>query len=49
MRAPQIVGFGVTIAVVIGVDLPVDWLVIVAILAGGVATFAVSYALWLRR
>jgi len=45
MRVPQLAGFAVTIAVVAGVDLPIDWLVVVAMLCGGLATFAVSYAM----
>ena len=49
MRAPQLAGFGVTVAVVIGIDLPVGWLVFVATLCGGAATFAVAYALGFKR
>ena len=45
MRVPQLAGFAVTIAVVAMADLPIDWLVFVAILCGGLATFAVSYAM----
>jgi hypothetical protein len=48
MRAPQLAGYAATIAVVIGVDLPAAWLVLAAVLAGGFATFAVSYVLKLR-
>ena len=43
MKLSQIAGMAVTIAVVAGVDLPVDWLVPLAMLCGGVAVFAVSY------
>jgi hypothetical protein len=49
MRAPQIAGFGVTVAVVIGSDLPIDWLVLVATLSGGFAAFAVVLAMRPRR
>jgi hypothetical protein len=49
MRAPQLAGFGVTVAAVIGLDLPVGWLVFIAMLCGGAATFAVAYALGLKR
>ncbi len=45
MKAPQIAGFAVTIAVVAGIDLPIDWLIVVAMLCGGLANFAVSYAM----
>ena len=45
MQAPQLAGYAVTIAVVAGVDLPIDWLVVVAMLCGGLATFVVSYAM----
>jgi len=45
MRTPQIAGFAVTVALVAVVDLPIDWLVFVATLGGGVATLAVSYAM----
>ena len=43
MKAPQLAGFAVTIAIVAGADLPIDWLVVVAMLCGGLANFAVSY------
>lgn len=42
MATPQFIGMGVTALVVIGVDLPIDWLVPLAMLAGGVATFLVT-------
>lgn len=38
MGSPQFIGMGVTVAVVIGLDWPIDWLVPFAMLAGGVAT-----------
>lgn len=49
MQPPQIAGFATTIAVVMAVDLPIDWLIVVAMLSGGVATFAVDYLLRTRR
>lgn len=49
MQAPQLAGFAVTTAVVLGVDLPIDWLVFVATLAGGLAMFAVAHALKGKR
>jgi len=49
MQAPQLAGFAVTVAVVLGVDLPIDWLVFVATLAGGLAMFAVAHVLNSRR
>jgi hypothetical protein len=49
MQAPQIAGFATTIAVVMAVDLPLDWLIAVAMLSGGLATFAVTYFLHRRR
>jgi hypothetical protein len=49
MQAPQLAGFGVTIAVVIAADLPLAWLIPVAMLCGGLATFAVDYFLRSRR
>jgi hypothetical protein len=39
MRTPQFAGLGVTAAVVLGVDLPIDWLVLLAMTCGGLATF----------
>ena len=44
MRLPQVAGMLVTIGVVVGVDLRVDWLVPLAMLCGGFAIFVVS--LW---
>lgn len=41
MGLAQSAGMLVTIAVVIGVDLPVDWLVPLAMICGGLAIFAV--------
>jgi hypothetical protein len=35
--------------VVMAVDLPLDWLIAVAMLSGGLATFAVTYFLHRRR
>lgn len=42
MRLPQVAGMLVTIGVVVVVDMRVDWLVPVAMLAGGCATFVVT-------
>lgn len=42
MISPQFIGMGVTVAVVLGVDLPVDWLVPFAMLCGGVAIFVAT-------
>jgi ABC-type Fe3+-siderophore transport system permease subunit len=42
MLRPQFVGLGVTALVVVGVDLRIDWLMPLAVLAGGVATYAAS-------
>jgi hypothetical protein len=42
MRLPQVAGMLVTIGVVVGVDLRVDWLVPLAMLAGGCETFVVT-------
>jgi hypothetical protein len=44
MRAAQLAGYGTTIAIVIGIDLPIDWLVLAAMTGGGIAVFAVTYA-----
>ena len=44
MRLPQVAGMAVTIAVVVGVDMRVDWLVPLAMLCGGAAIYVVS--LW---
>ena len=49
MQAPQVAGFAVTVAVVMAIDLPLDWLVVVATLSGGLATFAIDYLLRWRR
>lgn len=38
MRMPQMLGIAVTAAVVMWVDLPIDWLVFVAMLCGALAT-----------
>ena len=42
---PQMVGLAVTTAMVVSVDLPIDWLCPLAMLCGGVATFAASFVL----
>jgi hypothetical protein len=42
MRASQIAGFAVTIAVVMWADLPIGLLVLVAMLCGGLAALAVD-------
>lgn len=49
MQLPQLAGFGVTTLVAVGIDLPVDWLVLVATSCGGLAMFAVACALGPRR
>lgn len=49
MQLPQLAGFAVTTLVVIGIDLPVDWLVLVAMSSGGLAMFAVACALGPKR
>ena len=48
MKVPQIAGMTVTVLVVAGVDLRVDWLVPLAMLCGGLATYFVSMWLHLR-
>ena len=45
MRTPQFAGLGVTTAVIVGVDLPIDWLCPLAVLCGALATYAASF-LW---
>jgi hypothetical protein len=42
MKTPQFAGLGVTTLVVLGVDLPIDWLVLVAMICGGLTTYAVT-------
>lgn len=42
MQAPQLAGFAVATGVVVLVDLPIDWLVLAAMLAGGATIFAVD-------
>jgi hypothetical protein len=49
MRLPQIAGFGVTVAFVLGVDLPIGWLVFLAALCGAFAMALVEAALRERR
>lgn len=49
MGAPQIAGYAVTVAVVVLIDLPLGWLIAVAMLSGGFATLAVDTALRRRR
>ncbi|MBP6012769.1 MAG: hypothetical protein KBA31_11120 [Alphaproteobacteria bacterium] len=49
MQAPQLAGLATTVAVIVWVDLPVDWLVFSAMMAGAFATFAVSTYLQRRR
>jgi len=45
----QIVGLGVTTAVVVGVDLPVDWLCSLAVFCGALATYVTTFVLKARR
>jgi hypothetical protein len=49
MRLPQAAGFAATIAVVVWADLPIDWLVVVATLAGVAAMFVVEVGVRRRR
>lgn len=49
MRLSQLVGIGVTAVVVFGVDLPIDWLVFLAMLCGAFATAVVEGMLRGRR
>jgi hypothetical protein len=49
VRLSQLVGLGVTALVVFGVDLPIDWLVLVAMLCGAFAMALVETALRERR
>lgn len=39
MQMPQFAGLGVTALVVFAVDLPIDWLVVLATICGGLTTF----------
>jgi hypothetical protein len=43
MSRGQIAGMIVVIAVIAGVDMRIDWLVPLAMMCGGVATYVVSY------
>ena len=45
MRTPQFAGLGVTALVVLGVDLPVDWLCATAVFCGALTTYLMTYAL----
>jgi len=49
MRTPQFVGLGVATVVTLGVDLPLDWLIPLAILCGGLATYAATFVMNDRR
>ena len=49
MGAPQIAGYAVTVAVVVLVDLPLGWLIAVAMLSGGFAPLAVEPAIRRKR
>jgi hypothetical protein len=49
MRLSQLAGIGVTAIVVFGVDLPIDWLVLVAMLCGAFAMALVEGLLRERR
>jgi hypothetical protein len=48
MKTPQFLGLGVTTAVVIGVDLPIDWLTALAVFCGGVATYGAALVMRTR-
>ena len=41
MSTPQFAGLGVTTAVVLSVELPIDWLCLLAMICGGLTIFAV--------
>ncbi|MEQ1863194.1 MAG: hypothetical protein ABL996_00925 [Micropepsaceae bacterium] len=45
MKTPQFAGLGVTTLVVLGVDLPVDWLCALAVFCGALATYVATYFL----
>lgn len=49
MRLPQAAGFATTIAVVVWADLPIDWLVVAATLAGALAMLVVEFGVGRRR
>jgi hypothetical protein len=49
MRAPHAAGYAATVAAVIVLDLPLDWLIASAMLIGGAATFATAWFLRRRR
>jgi Na+-transporting NADH:ubiquinone oxidoreductase subunit NqrE len=49
MRVSQMAGIGVTAIVVFGVDLPIDWLVFLAMLCGAFAMALVEGMLRDRR
>ena len=42
MKTPQFAGLGVTALVVLGVDLPLDWLCALAVFCGALATYVAS-------
>ena len=49
MRLPQVLGLAVTTAVMVGVEMPIDWLCPLAMLCGGAATYAASFVLPRQR
>jgi hypothetical protein len=49
MKTPQLAGLGVTALVVLGVDLPIDWLCALAVFCGGVTTYVATLVLRERR
>jgi hypothetical protein len=49
MKTPQMAGMGVAVLIVLGVDLPIDWLCALAVFGGGVATYLASYFLKATR
>jgi hypothetical protein len=49
MRTPQFIGLGVTAAVVLGVDLPVDWSVALGVFCGALATYAATFFIKTQR
>ena len=49
MQAPQVAGFVTVVAVIALAELPIDWLVFTAMMAGAFASFAVSTYLQRKR
>jgi hypothetical protein len=49
MQTAQFAGLGVTTAVVLAVDLPLDWLCALAVLCGALATYGFTFLLKAKR